>query len=86
MSNADTHDEGFGFSFRAKKGGDVSILRNGKVVTVLRDASARNFLAEIREAPLPEQQQLMARATGNYKRGNERLAASHPRNRRQDDA
>lgn len=26
-------------------------------------------------------QQLMARVTGNYKRGNERTAADHPRNR-----
>jgi hypothetical protein len=26
-------------------------------------------------------QELMARLTGNYKRGNERLARQHPRNR-----
>ena len=29
-----------------------------------------------------EQQQLVARLTGNYKRGNERTAAQHQRNRR----
>ena len=28
-----------------------------------------------------EGQQLMARVTGNYKRGNERVARQHPRNR-----
>jgi hypothetical protein len=30
----------------------------------------------------PDEQQLaMARATGNYRRGNERTASAHPRNR-----
>ena len=77
-------DDGLGFSFRPKKDGDVTILRNGKEVTVLRGDSAQIFLAEIGECSIPEQQQLMARITGNYKRGNERLAASHARNRRQD--
>jgi len=28
-----------------------------------------------------DQQQLMARLTGNYKRGNEKTAKTHPRNR-----
>lgn len=74
------------FSFRPAKGGDVAILRNGYTVTVLRGDAARRFLAEIGDASLPTQQQLMARATGNYKRGNERLAAGHPRNRRQGNA
>ncbi len=79
-------DDGFGFSFRPNKGGDVTIFRNGQTVTVLRGASARNFLAEIRSASVTVQQQLMARITGNYKRGNERVASNHARNRRQDDA
>jgi hypothetical protein len=79
-------DDGFGFSFRPNKGGDVTIFRNGQTVTVLRGASARNFLAKARGASLTEQQQLTARITGNYKRGNERLASSHTRNRRQNDA
>ena len=79
---APKNDDHLGFSFRTTKGGDVTILRNGGEVTVLRGDSAKGFLAEMREASLLEQQQLMARITGNYKRGNERLAASHPRNRR----
>ena len=69
------------FTFRAAKDGTVTILRRGKVVTILRSDAARSFLAEVVGSPLVDQQQLMARATGNYKRGNERLAASHPRNR-----
>ena len=79
-------DSELAFSFRQSKGGDVTILRSGNTVTVMRGDSARIFLAEIRDASFLEQQRLMARITGNYKRGNERLAASHPRNRGQGDA
>ena len=69
-----------GFSFRTMKAGDVSILRAGRVVTVLRGAAAGDFLAEVQGAAPGAAQQLMARATGNYKRGNERTAGRHPRN------
>jgi hypothetical protein len=34
------------------------------------------------DCDLATAQQVMARLTGNYKRGNERKAAEHPRNRR----
>lgn len=77
---APNSESALGFSFRATKGGDVTILRSGVAVTELRGEAARHFLAEIHDVPLSEQQQLMARLTGNYKRGNERLAANHPRN------
>ena len=79
---ATNSDDDLGFSFRPTKDGDVTILRDGHAVTLLRGDSAKSFLAEMREASFPDRQQLMARITGNYKRGNERLAASHPRNRR----
>ena len=69
-----------GFSFRTMKAGDVSILRAGRVVTVLRGAAAGDFLAEVQGEAPGAAQQLMARATGNYKRGNERTAGRHPRN------
>ena len=74
-------DGDLGFSFRTTKGGDVTILRSRAVVTVLRDEAARHFLAEMSSASFSHQQQAMARSTGNYKRGNERVAANHPRNR-----
>jgi len=79
---APKNDDDLGFSFRPTKDGDVTILRDGAAVTLLRGDSGKGFLAEMREASFLDQQQLMARITGNYKRGNERLAASHPRNRR----
>ena len=58
-----------GFSFVTRKSGDVIISRDGREVTTLRGKSARQFLSKVANG---DPQQLMARATGNYKRGNER--------------
>jgi len=71
-----------GFAYRSRRNGDVEILRCRQVATTLRGRAAADFLAEARDAASADAQQLMARLTGNYKRGNERLAARHPRNRR----
>lgn len=68
-----------GFTCRRWKNGDVVISRHGRVVTTLRGDAATDFLSEVGAG---DAQQLMARVTGNYKRGNERLASQHPRNRR----
>ncbi len=61
-----------GFSYRAAKDGTVSISRSGKQVTTLRGESARRFLSRTESAGEENAQQLMARATGQYKHGNER--------------
>jgi hypothetical protein len=61
------------FSWRATKDGRVRISRAGRVVSTLAGDAARRFIDRV-EATDPEAaQQLMARATGNYKRGNERF-------------
>lgn len=70
-----------GFGLKQRKSGEVQVLRHGKLVATLRGADAAELLAEAERTSEPEIQQLMARLTGNYKRGNERLASSHPRNR-----
>jgi hypothetical protein len=67
-------DSDLGFSYRVTKEGDVTIFRGGRAVTVLRGGAAQRFVAKADGAPHAAQQQLMARATGNYKRGNERAA------------
>ncbi len=74
--------EDLGFTFQIRKSGQVNISRNGKEIMILRSETALTFLEDIAGATLLEEQQLMARVTGNYKHGNERLAAQHPRNRR----
>jgi hypothetical protein len=77
----DPHQEGdLGFSYQETKGGTVFIRRLGRVVTCLRHGAARDFLAEVDGASPADAQETMARTTGNYKRGNERRAAKHPRN------
>lgn len=59
-------------------GDDVVISHHGRRATTLRGARAQRFLANaIDEDP----QEMMARLTGNYRRGNERTANNHPRNR-----
>jgi uncharacterized protein YqiB (DUF1249 family) len=60
------------FSWQPTKDGRVRISRDGRVVTTLAGESARRFSARIESANPEAAQQLMARATGNYKRGNER--------------
>ncbi|MEO8509475.1 MAG: hypothetical protein ABI593_17750 [Betaproteobacteria bacterium] len=77
--------EDLGFAYRATKDGEIVIRRAGRTVTVLRGAAARNFAAEVAGRDAADAQQVMARVTGNYKRGNERAAAGHPRNRRPDE-
>ncbi len=52
--------------------GEVRISWKGKVVTVLRKDSAMKFLERISHASVKESQLIMAKATGNFKRGNER--------------
>ncbi|MBL8514418.1 MAG: hypothetical protein JNJ55_10540 [Betaproteobacteria bacterium] len=71
-----------GFTFKTRKSGDVQVFHHGKLASTLRGNDAEEFLAESQESTGEALQQLMARVTGNYKRGNERLAAQHPRNRR----
>ena len=67
--------EGFDYETR---GGDVVITHHGRRATVLRGAAAARFLADVEDGA--DEQELMARVTGNYRRGNERTAKNHPRN------
>jgi len=80
----DPAQEPLGFSFRQRKGGAVQLLRHGKLASTLRGAQAAEFMAEVAAASEADAQQLMARRTGNYKRGNERAASQHVRNRGRD--
>lgn len=59
-----------------QRDGTVLIAHRGRKATVLRGERAQEFLDEVDDDP----QQVMARWTGNYKRGNERVARQHPRN------
>jgi hypothetical protein len=60
------------FAYRESKDGKVFISWNGKPVTILKDQAARKFLAAIAGLEGKAAQLVMAKITGNFKRGNER--------------
>jgi hypothetical protein len=67
-----------GFDWTERKDGSVVITHHGKAATVLRGGHARELVEEVGDS---DGQEVMARVTGNDKRGNERTARQHPRNR-----
>ncbi|MFJ9036515.1 hypothetical protein ACIRF8_07980 [Streptomyces sp. NPDC102406] len=68
-----------GFTYTERADGSVTISHAGRDAGVLRGARAERFLTEVAAG---DAQVVMARWTGNYRRGNERQARDHPRNRR----
>lgn len=66
-----------GFGYVQRSDGTVVITHHGRVAGTLRGGRTAQFLAEVEDDP----QLVMARWTGNYRRGNERTARQHPRNR-----
>lgn len=66
-----------GFEWTRRKNGDVVITHRGRNAATLRGAKAAEFLDDVGDY---QDQELMARLTGNYRRGNERDARNHPRN------
>jgi hypothetical protein len=79
-SDQDIHD--LGFTYRTRKSGEIEILHHERLASTLRGTDAKDFMSEVEGLNEAASQQLMARLTGNYKRGNEKLASQHPRNRR----
>jgi hypothetical protein len=60
------------FSYQITKRNTVFLFWRGKCVTTLKDNAAAQFLAKIARTDQRGQQLLMAKITGNFKRGNER--------------
>ncbi len=65
------------FEWVRRDNGDVVISHHGRVATTLRGRRADEFVEDVGDG---DGQDLMARLTGNYKRGNERDSQKHPRN------
>jgi len=64
------------FSYKASKDQKIFIFWHDKQVMILKGNEAERFLAKIKAAEPAEAQLLMAKITGNFKRGNEKLAKS----------
>ncbi len=67
------------FSHCSTKDGKVFISWNGDVVMTLKGAKAGGFLSAVDGADEELAQLEMARITGNFKRGNERLMGKRKR-------
>jgi len=63
------------FSFASRADGTIVISYHGAPVTLLRGKVAERFATRIDGADASSAQELMARATGNFRRGNERRAS-----------
>lgn len=60
------------FSFRDTKDGRVMLYWQGRHTKTLAGKQAERFLRDIEGLTLRDRQLLMAKATGNFKHGNER--------------
>lgn len=60
------------FSYQVTKAGQVLVSRGGRQVAVVAGAKAIRLIALLSSADADEIQLALAKATGNYKRGNER--------------
>ena len=60
------------FDYRSTKEGKVFISWRGRDVIALKDKEAAKFILKIKSLNNTEAQLLMAKATGNFKRGNEK--------------
>jgi hypothetical protein len=63
--------EGQPFSYRGAKDGTVFLEYHGRVVKTLSGNAAARFLSAVENLESAEAQLLMAKLTGNFKRGNE---------------
>ena len=61
------------FTYRVTKDNKVFIAYEGKQVTTLSGKNAETFIAKIQGAEDKAAQLIMAKVTGNFKRGNEKL-------------
>jgi hypothetical protein len=62
------------FTWRVTADAKVLVSRGGKQVVVVAGPRASKLSAQLEVADEEQAQQLLARATGNYRRGNEKRA------------
>lgn len=67
------------FSYQASKEGKVLLYYRGKLVRTLDGQKATKFIAQVENTGDTEAQLIMAKITGNFKRGNEKLSAKSRR-------
>jgi hypothetical protein len=71
MDNRQNHLSEFGY--REIKSGNVQLFWKGRMIKTISGTEAGNFIDKINQADPETAQLLIAKVTGNFKRGNERL-------------
>lgn len=61
------------FSYRVSKDNKVFLFWNDKQVMILKGKESEKFLSKIDRADSFESQLIMAKITGNFKHGNEKM-------------
>lgn len=61
------------FTFQESKEGKIIIFYYNKQIMIVKEQRACTLSQKLANASLEEQQMILAKATGNFKRGNERL-------------
>lgn len=69
------------FAWQRRKDGSVAVSHGGRVVSVIAGREAERLAAKLATASEQDVQLALAKITGNFKRGNERTAGSHARNK-----
>ncbi len=72
-----------GFSYKLE-GEFVMFYRHGKKIKQIKGFECQKFLEFIQKQSDQKIQIQIAKLTGNYRRGNERKAINHPRNKEQE--
>lgn len=69
------------FTFQITKKGSVVIYYGGKQIKIVKDKKAERLIERIKEVEdnITEVQLLLARITGNFKRGNEKFGKNKRR-------
>lgn len=69
------------FTYSIRKDGTVAVSYQGRQITIVGGKDAVRLKARLAGASAEAVQLALAKITGNFKHGNERQAATHPRNR-----
>ncbi|WP_057762032.1 hypothetical protein [Cytobacillus praedii] len=69
------------FTYQTTKKGTVAIYYKGKQIKIIKDSEAERLIARIKQVEdnLIEVQLLLAKITGNFKRGNEKKIGKRKR-------
>ena len=68
------------FSYTIHKNRKVILYWQGKQVMILKGSKADKFISKVRSLSEETQRLYIAKITGNFKRGNERLSHSKSKN------